>query len=259
MNNTTIAIIIMIIILLYLATKNNIGQEHMTYRDSNNNSTDNLNNIPTFVINLKDRPDRKIRAIEELNKHGINGTFIEGINGLDLSIPNINLNEIYTIDHSFRPLRRGEIGCYLSHIACWSLILESGKPYGMILEDDVVFVDNFRNIFNDTFEHIKDSEWDLIMIGRGCTAKQFSRYRECTEGKIIYDNTLYPKLVGYGAFAYIIKADTIRELLKRTFPIHKPVDTILLVDEKPNLKIIAFIKNLADVSSRIDSDTVGIK
>ncbi|MDX5350729.1 MAG: glycosyltransferase family 25 protein, partial [Paracoccaceae bacterium] len=42
-----------------------------------------------------------------------------------------------------RRILMGGIGCYHSHLAVWRLFLESGKPIALILEDDVVFHDDF--------------------------------------------------------------------------------------------------------------------
>jgi GR25 family glycosyltransferase involved in LPS biosynthesis len=223
---------------------------------------DHINNMPIFVINLKHRRDRKERVINELEYHKINGVFVEAINGKNLNIDRVYLSQIYKPNYTYRPLRNGEIGCYLSHVACWNLILKSGKPYGLVLEDDVLFVDNFKYLFNDMFDYIIDQknniEWDIIMLGRRCNKKLF--YEDCTAGKEIYKSAFYPSFTGYGTYAYIIKADTIKKLLNTIFPIFKPIDVILIDEQqKKNIKVIAFTKNLVEVNSLYDSDTVRIK
>lgn len=244
-----ILIVILVIIVIYVAMNAN---EHMSP-----NITDYISEMPTFIINLKDRPDRKARAVRELNKHKIKGTFIEAINGIDLEIDGVRMDQIYVKDSKFRLLRKGEIGCYLSHMACWNLILESGNPYGLVLEDDVVFVNDFKNIFNDAFSQIKDMDWDIIALGRRCNKQIFDE--DCVSGEIIYKNTFYPSFIGYATYAYIIKASTIDKLLKTTFPFSKPIDVVLIDEQqKGNIKIISFMENLAGVNSLRDSDTVAI-
>ena len=253
--NTTLIIIFIILIVCIIA---DVSYEHMTPYES----IDYINNIPIFVINLKNRRDRKARVINELEYHKIDGVFVEAINGKNLNIDGVHPNQIYKPNYTYRPLRKGEIGCYLSHIACWNLILKSGKPYGLVLEDDVVFVDNFKYIFNDMFGYIVDPknniEWDIIMLGRRCDEKLF--YEDCKDGKGIYKSAFYPSFVGYGTFAYIIKTDTIKKLLNTTFPIFKPIDVIIIDEQqKKNIKIISFTKNLVGVYSLYDSDTIKIK
>ena len=253
MNTTLIIIFIILIVCITI----DINYEHMTSQPF-----DHINNMPIFIINLKNRRDRKARVINELEYHKIKGVFVEAINGKNLNIDRVHINQIYKPNYTYRPLRKGEIGCYLSHIACWDLILKSGKSYGLVLEDDVVFADDFKYLFNDMFNHIinpkNNIEWDIIMLGRRCDAKLF--YEDCTVGKEIYKSAFYPSFVGYGTFAYIIKTDTIKKLLNATFPIFKPIDVVIIDEQqKKNLKIISFTKNLVGVYSLYDSDTVKIK
>ncbi|MET8764877.1 glycosyltransferase family 25 protein [Lentzea sp. NPDC004782] len=43
-----------------------------------------------------------------------------------------------------RPLKYGEIGCTLAHLACWrDASLHGTEPYTVVLEDDAVLPDNF--------------------------------------------------------------------------------------------------------------------
>lgn len=252
----TILIVILIILIVYLTDFNK--SEHMIA----NEIVHHADNIPTFIINLKNRKDRKNRVLNELKRHKINGTFVEAINGKNLNIDGINIDQIYKPNYTYRPLRTGEIGCYLSHIACWDLILKSGKEYGLVLEDDVVFVKNFKDLFSEMFSHIINPnnhiEWDIIMLGRRCDKTLF--YEDCKSGENIYKNAFYPSFVGYGTFAYIIKADTIKKLLRTTFPILKPIDVVIIDEQqKKNIKVISFIDNLVGVYNLKDSDTVKIK
>ena len=218
---------------------------------------DYLNEMPIFIINLKDRCGRKKEMQDELDKHKLKGEFIIAYDGRNLDVVVLRENDIITEQNDVRPLRRGEIGCYFSHIKCWEKILESGKPYGMVLEDDVIFDSEFRAKFNDIFEHIKDLDWDTISLGRSCKTGWFDN--DCLEGSVVYKNAFRPTIMGYGAFAYIIKACTIEKLLETTFPISKPVDVVIPEEyQKRNIKNISMLNDLANVRPVV-SDTVGIK
>ena len=218
---------------------------------------DYLDNIPIFIINLKDRPERKKEMQEELDRHDMKGKFIIAYDGRNLDLNVLKENNFFTEKDDIRPLRRGEIGCYFSHIKCWELILESGKPYGMVLEDDVIFDSKFRTKFNDIFENVKDLDWDIISLGRSCKTGWFDN--DCLDGTIIYKNAFRPTIMGYGAFAYIIKTSTIEKLLNDTFPIYKPVDVVIPDEyQKGNIKNISMLNDLAKVRPVV-SDTVGIE
>lgn len=258
MDITTMIIIILIICAIYFYTKMDRSEYMTQYVVQPDYTEDYLDSIPIFIINLKARPNKKKKTLAELKKNDLSGTFIEAFDGRYLDIKNLEKRGIIKGDPDYRPLRKGEIGCYLSHLKCWDLILKTGKPYGLVLEDDVVFTENFREEFNDVFHHIKDIPWDIIGLGRRCKQSWFDK--NCYEGTFIYKGAFYPSIVGYGAFAYIIKGTAINKLLETTFPISKPIDVVILEEqEKGNIKVISFLNDLVTVLDIIHSDTIGIK
>ncbi len=245
---TIIAIIAIIIIIIFV---NFSKYEHLE-------APDYLENMKIFIISLKSRPDRKKLAIDELKKHNLlqNSTFVEAVNGKNMT--DAEIKAVYKFDEKYRKLRKGEIGCYLSHIDCWKRILASGMPYGMIIEDDVTFIDDFRKVFNDVFNNVKDMKWDMISLGRSCREGWFPL--PCDSGKLIYgDNVMYPDSLGYGTYAYIIKTELIKELLKESLPMSQPVDVVLLEKQQAGtLTNITFKKYLAVTRDLKDSDTTHI-
>lgn len=249
-----IIIIILIILLIGLIYFLKVyDKEYLTLTN-----IDYLNDIPIFIINLKNRPERKEQMINELYKHNLTGTFIEAYNGKHINVQKLKNNGIINDDPTFRQLRAGEIGCYLSHLKCWELLLKSNYPYGLVLEDDCIFIDDFRKEFNDIFNHIKNMHWDIINLGRRCKPDWFNK--DCNDGTIIYKYAFYPATVGYGLHAYIIKVDTIKKLLNIIYPITKPLDVIIPEEyDKGNIKVIGFLKDLATARNLDDSDTMKIK
>jgi glycosyl transferase, family 25 len=244
-------IIFLIIFLILLCTYLLISSAQCT--DSNNKYLDDM---PVYVINLKSRPKRKERALKELNKYNIKHKFIEAVDGSKLDKTTLEDDNIIKTNGSYRELRKGEIGCYLSHLECWKNILESGKEYGLVFEDDVVLADNFIDKFNEMFDSVKNKNWDIICLGRRC--QQY--FKNCTKGVPMSDETYYPETLGYGTYAYIIKANAINELLKTTYPIMKPID-VVIIDEyfKKNINVLGLNKDLVTIVDVKNSDTVAIK
>ncbi|AYV80656.1 MAG: glycosyltransferase family 25 [Harvfovirus sp.] len=219
---------------------------------------DYLNDIPIFIINLKSREERKKIAVEELDKHDIVGEFIEGVDGNKLDRDDLISNGLIDDSTSYRKLRKGEIGCYFSHLKCWELILSSGKEYGIVLEDDVVLDDNFRDEFNSLFSELEKHKWDYVCLGRRCNPKWFDE-RNCNYGQQINKNFYYPSLVGYATFAYVIKRGVIEGLLRKTFPISKPIDVVILEEnDRRRMRPIVLEHDLVKVRNINDSDTMGI-
>ncbi|MEV6430351.1 glycosyltransferase family 25 protein [Nocardia sp. NPDC051463] len=68
-----------------------------------------------------------------------------------------------------RPLKYGEIGCTLAHLACWSQADEhSNAPYILILEDDAVLNPGFLDTLLAGLHRLQEQaiEFDLLYIGR---------------------------------------------------------------------------------------------
>lgn len=269
----TFLIIILLLICLYIISvipvilQNVSISEFMTdIKDSsaayslNDNVKDNvkdyMSEMPVYVINLKSRPKRKERAADELNKYNIKHTFIEAVDGSTLDRDKLTDEGKIRCNGSYRELRKGEIGCYLSHIQCWKNILDSGNEYGLVLEDDVVFANDFMNKFNEMFDQIVNKDWDIICLGRRC--KEY--FKKCDDGHVVADNVLYPETLGYGTYAYIIKASAINKLLQTTYPIMRPID-VVIIDEhhKKNITVMGLIDSLVTVVDVKNSDTMGIK
>ncbi|MFE7077096.1 glycosyltransferase family 25 protein [Streptomyces sp. NPDC057620] len=67
-----------------------------------------------------------------------------------------------------RSLRFGEIGCALSHLACWRDAAARAEPYLMVLEDDVVLVPGFLEVLLDELNRLASHgpAFDLLYLGR---------------------------------------------------------------------------------------------
>lgn len=84
---------------------------------------DPLESVPTYIINLKRRPDRLRACLAHLKtRHA--AQVIEAVDGLDLK------------DVGATKLTRGEIGCFLSHLKALDVIARGDAPWGLVLEDD---------------------------------------------------------------------------------------------------------------------------
>ncbi len=93
--------------------------------------------IQVFYINLGRHSVRNSHIATALARLGIKGRRISAVDGRDLDPSFI---DAFNTEHNPRyKMTPGEIGCFLSHLACWGEILKSGEKYALILEDDAVF------------------------------------------------------------------------------------------------------------------------
>lgn len=127
-----------------------------------------------YVINLVRRHDKKahmeaqLAKLKQDNDRDINYIFFEACDG---STNKCN----YTISDWYDPcsgkaMTNGEVGCALSHYLIWCDIIKrvennelTKQCKVMILEDDVVFVDDFLSKLN---YYTKYHDWDMLYLHR---------------------------------------------------------------------------------------------
>ena len=113
-----------------------------------------------FIINLKERTDRKSFMLEQMNRWKIsNFEFFEAIKPTIEELNNWNseycsheVNIMGGIKGKFDRYRIGSLGCLKSHYEVIKLSLERGYKNVLILEDDTQFVRNFNEIHNEISE-----------------------------------------------------------------------------------------------------------
>lgn len=113
----------------------------------------NLNELSKniYVINLKERQDRKLHILNQLEKINCKEyTLFEGVNG------NLEKNNTRLKNGMF-----GLIKTYLKIYEDWS---KSDKDDIMIIEDDCLFVDNFNIKFSEYINNVP-SDWDMLYFG----------------------------------------------------------------------------------------------
>lgn len=135
--------------------------------------------IRTYVINLRRRPDRRAWMVRALPPE-LAVTFTSDWSGpfdghelrrADLEVAGYKLFpwQIES-DNSWwsRPLKYGEIGCTLSHLACWRHAAQTGsEPYILVLEDDAVLPPTFLEELLEGLQRlIGHGPFDLLYVGR---------------------------------------------------------------------------------------------
>lgn len=137
-------------------------------------------NIPIYLINLDENPERLAECHAELTKHGLTYERVPGVLGKELSTQEIAkyYDEVMNEKLHYRTLSKGEVGCYLSHRECWKKIANSKAPYGIVLEDDI----NITGDVERAMELVQQAnfDWDLIKLA------PYSR----KTGKVVFSHKL---------------------------------------------------------------------
>lgn len=227
-------------------------------------------NLKIFIINLADRQTKKDYMIEQMKKYNLKYNMFEAINGLTLNVD--NLVDSNVVDHAKsikymkRLLRRGEIGCALSHIFIWNKIIqESGnEKFYLIFEDDAILSNNFKSKLENILKDVENKDWDVLYLNDNC----YSHFGDQCDGDDFSDTTIKPFRSGYGLYGYVIKKNfaekCINNLHKDTipsiFPIYMPIDDYLdYKSQSGSLTCIRSKEIIVEVNRKFDSDTTKIK
>lgn len=106
--------------------------------------TDALQDLPVWLINLPRATQRRERMEGRLASLGLAYTLFPGVDGRAEEARLLANTDVPAFERNMgRKVLIGGIGCYHSHLAVWEAFLASGRPVALILEDDVIFHDDF--------------------------------------------------------------------------------------------------------------------
>lgn len=110
----------------------------------------------------------------------------------------------------------GKMGVYASHLQVWQEFLNSSSDYALILEDDVVFHDDFHSALETAFT--LSEHWDLVRFN--CIRAKIPVTQATRNG---YQLNAY---VGpfTGNATYLIKRSTVEKLLPNMWPQTRALD-----------------------------------
>lgn len=173
--------------------------------------------LDTYLINLDRSPDRLAAMQAQLDQMGLPFARVRGVDGAadwdslsaDIDIPRFERNV-------GRRILKGEIGCYASHMAVWDRIIEADAPVALILEDDVVFHDDFMDAVA-ALVAAKD-HWDMVKLNH-IRAKQPLRQKGVGTWRL---NAYLGPFTGMGA--YLVTRDAVARLRPRMTPPTRPID-----------------------------------
>ena len=208
-----------------------------------------------YVINLERRNDRKEMFEKRWGGIGIDSKF-EFVKALDGTKNEIMCKAL--VDRISVKINRYDsnpriVGCIYSHLKVWEKIANGEHPYGIVLEDDVLFSDNFNDhwgILSNKLDFlVKKDIFDIIYLGCGdilpihtnpptrslLESQEKSHVKKIKYGCIGHprDNSAYI-FDWFGAFSYCLSRESARRLLDIAcrYPINNAIDVWL----KENIK-----------------------
>jgi len=173
------------------------------------------NNLSIYVINLNESKDRLKLITSQLNKQNLQFTRFPAINGKNLDLPKLKKQNILQNDN----MKKGTIGCSLSHITLWKKLAKQKNQYNIILEDDVIIQSDFKRKLHNILDNIT-IPFDILYLGGSNI-----------HGKKINDFLIKPiykkKLQNVGTYAMLINKKCLDTIIKKNLPIDNDIDQSL--------------------------------
>jgi glycosyl transferase family 25 len=180
---------------------------------------------PIFVVNMKHHVERREAVAAQLARVGLTPTFIEAVNGREMSAADAALQDVEgRLRRAAKPLMPGEMGCYLSHWRIFETMVAGGIPQALVLEDDLIVADDLPAVL-DALTGDDLPPYDLIKLAISET--ELSRSYD-----VIVDLTAESKLVRHhnvcnSTVAYVITLAGAKRFLGYGMPIRYPIDVAM--------------------------------
>lgn len=148
-------------------------------------------------------------------------------------------------------LTKGQIGCFMSHVALWKHLCKRGFKRVLVCEDDAAIYNTkvTEQFLTQINAQMKKHPTDLIWIGHHSSGK--------SRGRISANLEWAPNMTG--TFAYVATRIGLEKLLRiKMTPYRRPIDDTLTALRKHAVTVSRTIPTLCWVTF-VDSDTYGIK
>jgi len=177
----------------------------------------NKNNIGVWLISLNSAVKRRASMVQQLQSMQLNYHLYEAVDGHSRKDELIQHVDKTAYENNMgSPLLPGKMGVYASHLGVWAEFLASSHQIALVLEDDVVFHEDFHDAVNAAMK-VKD-QWDIIRFN-------------CIRAKLpvkqtTVDNYQLNAYIGpfTGNATYLIKRDVATRLIPGLWPQTRALD-----------------------------------
>lgn len=200
--------------------------------------------IPVWIINLKRDTEKLIFMQTQMQRLGIDYQIIEAIDGRSLDEDQkAPYSRSIALRDFGRELTPGEIGCALTHIRIWNLMVERNIDELLILEDDVhlgiglIEVLKHRDRFPADYQHVNFS----------------TNARQIPFGEFVADiyRTSRHGERPYLTSAYLLTKAGALNLLNLVSPLYMPIDNFITITDIISYGIFPRVTVLAETPSSI--------
>ncbi len=183
--------------------------------------------LPIFVISLKRRTDRLQHMQALLGARGLDAEFVEAVDGTVLTLEQrARYDRRRALAVYGAEMNPAEIGCHLSHLKVYRLIVERGLETALVLEDDIDCDADFAELLGSVLAR-PQPEW-LILRLQSIKGEIIRGDRPSTRGdrlEAIRGRTLARVRSGIvGGCAYLIRREGAVRMLRYAERPFMPID-----------------------------------
>ena len=185
--------------------------------------------IKNYVISLKCQTERREHIINQFNEHLISFKFFDAIDR-ERSVSILNSMGL-TLENE--AITQSELGCFMSHVSLWQMMIDNDLPYLIIFEDDIIFGKSISNVVRSAEKLLLNADYVRLETMKEKVLLGSIANSEC------YPISYYLESPHMGMAAYIISNRSGKYLIKklRNTVINKPIDNFLFEDCMEELKV----------------------
>jgi glycosyl transferase family 25 len=204
----------------------------------------------TLVINLDKSQQRLSRISARLDELEMPFERVAAVYGADLNDRQLKAvySESLNAKSYRRPLSRAEIGCYMSHLKAWQMIVDRELACALIIEDDLV-IDAELKDFIENLSHSTGS-WDIIKFY--CRKKNPKIISRTAIGSG-YDLCRFQK-IPIGNLAQLITLEGAKKLLAARQTFGRPADDDIQHWWEADLNVLGVFPPVVHVIPNAKSD-----
>lgn len=210
--------------------------------------------ISAFVITLERAVDRRPHARWIASNVPLPCVALSAVDGTAMTaeeVAGIYKRQIHNPRYP-HALRRGEIGCFLSHRKAWQAMIDQKLDAALILEDDVTFdPDCLREAINFVLENMVAGDYIQFQVRDiDASGPVVARDQE--------HNLIQPRPAPLRTTAQIVTRAAAKRLLELTTFIDRPVDAFLQLTWVTGVPVkVALPRVVSEISQQIGGSTLG--
>ena len=206
--------------------------------------------VPVYVIHMASQPKRWDVLMERLSAFpNLHTILVDAIDGRAVpeEVRSRNISPLYPCYTGYSTMTAGEYGCGMSHHKAHGLFLDSGAPFAVVLEDDVLLSPDSDNAIQTVTPLLEVPEPRILLLSCRLIVfrkpfAMFGRY------------TVYRVLEGGGAYGYALNRAAAKVLRHRHLPFRAPCDWWLVVRQM-GIRVLALTPHVASYRDGLREDS----